>query len=67
MNSIWITAAHVLLFDQYVANHQQEAEMMKSMPLPPRAMMAITGPFIGVISGAVLGLFAFIASKLVKR
>ena len=34
MNSVWITAAHILLFDQYVANHQQEAEMMKSLPCP---------------------------------
>jgi hypothetical protein len=30
-------------------------------------MMLVTGPFIGVISGLILGLFAFIASKLVKR
>jgi len=65
VNSVWITAAHMLLFDQYVANHQQEAEMMKSMPLPPRAMMALTGPAIGVVSGLVLGLFAFVAGKLV--
>lgn len=66
VNSVWITAAHVLLFDQYVANHQQEVEMMKSMPLSPRAMMALMGPVIGVVSGLVLGLFAFVAGKLVK-
>ena len=28
-NSVWITAWHVLLFEQYVAHHQKEAEMMK--------------------------------------
>jgi len=69
VNSIWITASHVLLFDQYIARHPQEASMMKSMPLPdsPRVMMMLTGPVIGVISGIVLGLFALIASWLVRR
>jgi hypothetical protein len=59
----------VLLFDQYIARHPQEASMMKSMPLPdsPRVMMLLTGSVIGVISGLVLGLFAFIASRLVRR
>ena len=68
-NSIWITACHVLLFDQYVANHAREAAMMTSgrMPLSPRVMMAVTGPVIGVVSGLILGLFAFIASKMVRR
>lgn len=38
------------------------------MPLPdsPRVMMLMTGPLVGVVSGIVLGLFAFIAGKLVK-
>jgi hypothetical protein len=65
VNSVWITAAHIILFDQYIANHQKEAAMMKSMPLSPRAMMALTGPVVGIVSGLVLGLFAFVAHKLV--
>lgn len=40
--------------------------MTKGMPLAPRVMMAVTGPIIGLLSGLVLGLFAFIASKIVK-
>lgn len=69
VNSIWITAAHVLLFDPYIANHPQEAAMMASMPLAgsPRLMMTLMGPVIGVASGLVLGLFAVIAGKLVAR
>ena len=69
LNSVWITAAHVLLFGRYIANHPQEAAMMTSMPLPnhPRLMMAIMGPAIGVVSGMVLGLFAVVAARLVKR
>lgn len=65
-NSVWVTASHVLLFSQYIANHPKEAAMMTSMPIPdsPRLMMILTGPVIGVISGIVLGLFALAASKL---
>jgi hypothetical protein len=68
-NSVWITAAHIALFDQYIANHQQEAAMMQSMPLPdyPRLMMALVGPMIGVVSGAVIGLFSVVAARLRSR
>jgi hypothetical protein len=67
VNSIWITAAHVLLFDQYVATHAKEAAMMQSVPMNPKVMMMCTGPIVGVISGLILGLFAWIASKLVTK
>jgi len=67
-NCVWVTGAHVLLFDSYIERHPQEADMMKSMPLPnsPRLMMLMTGPVIGVISGVILGLLALIASKFIK-
>lgn len=67
-NSVWITAAHVLFFDAYVARHAQEAAMMQSpsVPASPRVMMALIGPIIGLISGVVLGLFALVAGKVVK-
>src|SRR5713226_7636573 len=67
VNSVWITAAHVLLFDQYVATHAKEAAMMQSLPMAPRVMVVVTGPIVGVVSGLVLGLFAWIASKLVSK
>jgi hypothetical protein len=69
LNAVWITATHILLFDTYIAGHPQEAAMMTKMPLPesPRLMMLLTGPIVGLISGVVLGLFAFAASKLIKR
>jgi hypothetical protein len=68
-NSVWITAVHVALFDTYLAHHAREAAMMKTMPatLPPRVMMACVGPVIGVISGAVIGLFAMVAWRLARR
>lgn len=68
-NSVWVTASHILLFDRYIANHPQEADMMSSMPLPdsPRLMMALVGPVIGVVSGLVIGVFAVLAAKMVAR
>ena len=68
VNSVWITASHILLFDRYIANHPAEATMMQSMPLPdfPRLMMALTGPIFGVVSGIVLGLFAVIAARWMR-
>src|SRR6266849_8183546 len=68
VNSIWVTGAHILFFSVYIANHPKEAAMMKNMPLPnsPQLMMALTGPVVGAVSGIVLGLFAFIASKFIR-
>lgn len=67
-NSVWITAAHVLFFDRYIATHASEASMMQIMPLAnsPRLMMALTGPVIGVISGVIIGVLSFLASRFVK-
>ena len=69
VNSVWITSAHVLLFAPYVDRHPQEAAMMSSMPLAnhPRLLMVLTGPVVGVISGLVLGLFAVVEGKFVKK
>jgi hypothetical protein len=66
VNSVWITAAHILLFHSYAATHAQEISAMSNSPLPPRAMMAIVGPAIGLASGLVLGLFSFVAGKLMR-
>lgn len=69
LNAVWITAAHILLFDTYIAHHAKEAEMMTKMPMPdsPRLMMLMTGPVVGLVSGLILGLFAFIASRIFKK
>lgn len=69
VNSVWITAAHILLFDRYITNHRREAAMMASMPLPnsPRTMMALMGPVVGLASGVVLGLLAMAAHKIMSR
>ncbi|AHF16344.1 hypothetical protein [Niabella soli] len=68
-NCVWITAAHILLFDTYIAHHPSEAALMTKMPMPdqPKLMMLMTGAVIGIASGIVLGLFAFAASKIIKK
>jgi hypothetical protein len=66
VNSVWITGAHVALFDKYLAGHAREAAMSAQMHwASPKVMMAVSGPVVGLVSGVVLGLFAYIASKLV--
>ena len=69
VNCVWITAFHIIFFKTYLANHPQEAQMMTKMGMRihPRLMMLLTGPVIGIVSGLVLGLFAWIASKLVRK
>jgi hypothetical protein len=69
VNCVWITGAHIALADTYLSRHANEAAMMAKMPMPdsPRLMMLMTGPVVGVISGLVLGLFSFVAGKLVKK
>jgi hypothetical protein len=69
MNSVWMTVAHVLLFDQYIANHAEEAQIMAQLnfPISPRMLMALMGPVTGILSGVVLGIFSMIAAKLISR
>ena len=64
-NCVWVTGGHILFFEAYLQRHPQEAAMMSKMPLPdsPRLMMLMTGPVVGLVSGLVLGLFAFLAAK----
>jgi hypothetical protein len=66
LNSVWITSAHLLLFDRYMTGHAREAEMMSQMPFAPKTMMLITGPIVGVVSGIVLGILALIVHRLVS-
>jgi len=66
-NCIWITAVHILLYNKYISNHRNEADMMSKMGSSPRLMMLLIGPMIGIVSGLVLGVFSIIAAKLLRR
>ena len=67
VNCVWVTSAHVIFFGSYATNHQAELEMTPFLPEHPRLAMLIIGPIIGIISGLVLGLFCFAASKMMKK
>jgi hypothetical protein len=69
VNCIWITGAHTIFHDNYLANHPDMAQMSANWPLAhhPRIQMLVSGAFFGIGFGLVLGLFAFIASRIVKR
>jgi hypothetical protein len=66
LNSVWITGAHVLLYDAYRAHHANEVAAMATSGVSPRLAMLAIGPIIGIGSGLLLGLFAFVASKIIK-
>src|SRR5258708_22630748 len=49
-NSVWITAAHLIFFERYVAGHPRQASMMFNAPPAPRATILLPGPVIGLVS-----------------
>lgn len=70
VNSVWVTGAHLLFFNRYLAGHPQEAAMMLSSRAAVSAefFMAIVGLVIGVVSGSVIGVLAILCVKvLVSR
>jgi len=60
-NCLWIIIAHFIFFKNYADHHPDMV-----IHWHPRLMMVVMGPIIGALSGLIQGLFAFIASKLVK-
>jgi hypothetical protein len=71
VNCVWITAVHFFFFTSYLANRPEMAEMNTGMPgsLPnhPRLVMVLVAPIIGAASGLILGLFAFLATKINRK
>jgi hypothetical protein len=71
INSFWITTAHILFASTYLANHPQMVQMNLNMPemmqRHERTAMAIMGLPFGIGFGLILGLFCFIASRIVKK
>lgn len=69
LNSAYITSAHIIFYSTYIARHADEAAMFEKMntSMSPQVMMALMGPVFGILFGLILGFFAFIAGKVVKR
>lgn len=68
-NSVWLTLMHVLFYHSYAAHHPGVVQMYDSSPLHlhPRLFTLLLCPISGIIFGIVQGLFAFVASKIVKK
>ena len=70
LNSIWITLAHISRYDVYLSTHPEFLQMIQTLPAGlsknPQLLMLLIGPITGVLSGLVLGLFCWLASKLVR-
>lgn len=66
-NCVWITSAHVIFSDAYLAFHPEEAAMMKTASLSPKIMMLLTGPVIGIVSGIVFGLFSVVLNRVFRK
>jgi hypothetical protein len=70
-NSVWITLAHAATFYTYIENHPEFMQMVGGLPPTlaghPRRLMFLIGPLSGVIFGLVLGLFAWVAGRLLNR
>jgi Na+/serine symporter len=69
VNSVWVTAAHVIFFERYLASHAQEEETIRELHaggVVPRVVMAVMGPAVGLISGAVMGVLAYAVAKALK-
>ncbi|MGZ3871452.1 MAG: hypothetical protein ACXVJD_00970 [Mucilaginibacter sp.] len=71
VNCIWITAAHCIFFQKYMANHKRMGTMLTDLPASlsthPRLATAIMGLSLGILSAIILGLFALVASKLAVK
>lgn len=69
VNSVWVTAAHILFYNRYLARHPIEAAMMERLQASPRLAkvgMALDGLASGLIYGVVIGVLAYAVAKVLK-
>lgn len=69
VDSVWVTGAHILFFNRYLAGHPMEAEMITAVHgtrLVASAALIPVGLSSGLISGVVIGLLAYVVAKAIK-
>ena len=65
INSVWITIVHAIFYDNYLPHHPNMASF--ELGRHPRVMLILMAPVFGIAFGLIQGLFAILASKLVKK
>ena len=67
-NSLWISLLHAMMFTKYIFNNGEVSETLAKLPKlgPPRLMLLIYGPMIGVFAGIIIGLLCLGVSKIVE-
>ncbi len=71
VNCVWITAVHAIFCSAYIKAHPymtpEKLGMPPSLYTHPREVLIIIAPGFGIGCAIVLGLFSFIAFKIVKK
>ena len=71
INSIWITAVHILFYSSYAAHHPDAVAMSNNITpyfaTHPRMAMLAMAPLFGVMFGIIQGLFVVIAGKIISE
>src|ERR1700722_15852909 len=72
LNSIWITASHIVFFDRYMHHMAGARDTALTgtgttvIVAPPVIATVLVGPIIGLISGAIIGLLALGVVRFVR-
>ena len=69
VNAVWITGVHVTLFATFIEHNPETLTFNANFPYHehPRILMLFLGPLFGAGFGIIAGLFAFGASKIMKK
>ncbi|HLG94261.1 MAG TPA: hypothetical protein VI546_05440 [candidate division Zixibacteria bacterium] len=69
LDGVFNSIVQSVFFDAYLSHNPRAAEGFGPIPggLDPRFFILIAGPFIGLLYGLVLGLFAWLAGKLFRK
>lgn len=67
VNSVWVTAAHVVFYNHYLASHAMESQMIAALHgtrIVASVPMVLIGLAIGLVSGVVIGVVAYALAKV---
>jgi hypothetical protein len=66
VNSVWVTAAHLIFFNRYLMGHTEQAQMMRALHasgVVPHVVMSLVGLGMGLIPAVVMGVLAYVLAK----